>query len=263
VTVSRDALSGEYCPANAAECTELLAGSGIANPSIGLLCQELSGSLLDVIGSFNFAMNGSGGVNYAQPVSGRARKAVVIPDGTARFFANSDAGLPNIGAASLLAFGWVSLPASSGATDRSIITFGPTFGSQVAANLLSSKWKGYADPNGIAGTANPMASVRPLIVQCNRANTSAAIQTNQETITPTLTATPTGKHIRLGGDNAQSWLAGGVGYLGLWVWFNAAAELTPPQRATLIDRFLNGPPSGAPGPQRAPQHLGAFGGIIL
>lgn len=242
MTVTRDATSGKCRPAIVAEATALLSGTGIGNPSIGVLCQEAAGNLADSFGTFTFAKTGAGAnITYQNAIAGESAKAINLLDGNIAMFSNADAGLPNIGTTSMLLFAWVVLPATSPATERSAVTFGTTFGSQVAANLNTNKLKAIANPNSVVGTAVMTATVRPLIVAVNRTGGVVAIRDDLETLAPALTATPTGKSIMLGGDFTQTWFAPSMSILGFWVWFGAAAELDASHQDTLLDRFQNGP----------------------
>ena len=71
MTVTQDALSGWYFPANSTEWTSLLSGTGISNPSSLWLCQEASGTLADSIGSRPLTISGT--PSYQQPAVGFSR----------------------------------------------------------------------------------------------------------------------------------------------------------------------------------------------
>ena len=238
MSVTQDATSGKYLPQNTTEWTELLVGSGIALPSLLWLLQEPSGNFADSIGTFT----GTAGISsYAQAVSGWSSKGVLCDTGSARYVYNADSGLPDISTTSCMVFAWVDFGAAA-SPDRSIITLGPTYGAQVFANETTSKLRGGGDPNTVSGTANPFSSVHPLIVQIDRTNGAINIQTDQETLSPAISGTPTGKKIWLGGDNVNTQTATGAIYIYCAAWFGAAAELTTLQRAALLTLLSNGPP---------------------
>ena len=238
MSVTQDATSGKYLPQNTTEWTELLAGSGIANPSILWLCQEASGNLADSIGTFTGTAIAT---LYQQAVSGWSTKALVLDAGSARYVYNADSGLPDVNTTSCMMLAWLSFPISAGA-DRSILTMGPTYGSQIFLNNTTSKLRGGADPNSVAGTANPYSAVHPVILQVDRTAVAANAQTDQETLSPALTSTPTGKKIWLGGDNVQTQPSAGCGYLYVAVWLGADAELDSAHRASLLSLLSSGPP---------------------
>jgi hypothetical protein len=85
VAITIDATKGWARPANASEWTELLAGTGIANPDSSWDCGEASGNLADDIGSLTLTANLS--PLYAQSATGWAGTGVDATDGTADRFA--------------------------------------------------------------------------------------------------------------------------------------------------------------------------------
>src|SRR6185312_9979983 len=109
--VTRDATSGRWIPQSAAEFSSLYSGTSIANPSSLHLCQEASGNLADSIGSRPFV--GSGGT-YRSAVTGWARKAVLLGQGTAEIFSLTG---PNSGGSALM-FAFIEFPSSFPASSR-------------------------------------------------------------------------------------------------------------------------------------------------
>ena len=77
-SVTQDATSGWYVPASATEWSELLEGTGFANPSDLWLMQETSGSLADSIGSSSVTIAGT--VSFGVTASGWTRKGVKLVD---------------------------------------------------------------------------------------------------------------------------------------------------------------------------------------
>jgi hypothetical protein len=74
MTVSRDATSLRYVPANGSEWAELLSGTGIPNPAHLYLFQEASGNPADSIDGK--ALTASGTLAYQQAVAGWSRLAI-------------------------------------------------------------------------------------------------------------------------------------------------------------------------------------------
>jgi hypothetical protein len=246
MTVTRDATSGKYMPANASEWTQLLAGTGIANPTSLWLCQEVSGSLADSIGAKALGPNGS--PTYSNAVSGWSRKAVNTSDGNVDTFSN--ATIQDPGAGSVMSLAWVNFPAAVATIERSVVTHGQTFGDQAALNIEPS-----SNPtiisfdinggNGFGGHTNlgtqGTTGVHPVITQANHTAGVAVVQSDLETITATTYPNTSGAGFWLGGDNSSTWFAANAGYLYVAVWEGAAAELTSSQRSILLSRLSTGP----------------------
>lgn len=234
-SVTRDATSLIYCPATAAEWTTTMSVAGLSsgNPSLLWLSQEASGDLTDSIGTFTGTASGW---NYQQAVTGWTRSAVSADVASARIIFNAAAGLPDINTASCLVLTYHSFPAvEAPAGYYSLVTMGPTFGSQIAANISgTAKLTAVVDPNSAAGAADPRNAVHPIVIRVNRTGGNAAVYTDQEKLTAALDATPTGKKIAIGGDNVNYWTEDGGGYLYTAAFFNAAAELSDAQVKTLL-----------------------------
>jgi len=231
--VAQDATSGKYMPASSAQWTTTMAAAGIGsgNPSLLWLGQEASGNLADSIGAFAGTANITA---YQQAVAGWAAKAFTLGAGAIANVVTTSASLPDISTTSCLMLGYVLFPASA-STNLSVVTMGTTFGAQAFANLNATpKLVGGADPNTVAGTANPFGGVHPLVVQVNRGGSAAVICTEQEKLTPTLAANPAGKKLWLGGDSSQTWAAAGTGHLYTAAFFGTAAELSVAQLRTLL-----------------------------
>lgn len=231
--VTRDATSGRYVPASATEWTALLAGSGIANPTHLWLMQESADPFADTIGSAALARN-TGSPSFAQTVSGWTRKALVLADGgNASFKAIGPAG-----GGSALVFAYVGFPATVGAVPRSVLTFGNTFGTQVAMNVASSgPMHVDIDDHGssaVTGTHDMSSAVHPVLLQANKTGLVDFLLTDLETITHAMTAGNTVDDVFLvGGDDLISWFSGGASYLYIALWYGATAELSGTQLATL------------------------------
>ncbi len=249
MTVTQDGTN--FIPQNAGEFTTLLAGSNIANPSTLLLCQEANGSLADSIGALVFAASGS--PTYQNTISGRTKKAVHVS--ASACFKCTDASLPNIGAASIMIFAWVHMPASFGSFKNYGLCFGDTYHHQAGWFSADATHMGAGHKTGAgvtAGTVDARGLTVPVIVQFSHATGLAVVQTSLETISATVD-TPSGKEVFLGGDNGSNADPGeafDLLYLALWTGSNA--ELDATGRASLLDRFTNGPPplppAGGPPP---------------
>ncbi len=266
MTVTRDATSGLYMPQSSAEWTELLLGTGIPNPTVLFLCQEASGNLADTMGTGQ-VMAVAGSPSYRQTVSGQSTKAVLCTDGSTSVFKNT--AWPN---ASSLLFAYLNFPASTGGTERSVLTLGASYNAQVAIELKISSnptipalaTHGDVLTNG----ASSSAGVHPVLLQANKTAGSAVVQTDLETITHATTGADNLGTLALGGDNVNYWESAGVGCLYLAGW--TAYEPDATDRAALLDRLANGPSvpsvtkdatSGLPIPQNATEWNGLLAGM--
>lgn len=240
--VTVDAASGKYLPASAAEWTKTMSVAGLAtgNPSALWLLQEASGNPADSIGAFPLTASGTG-LGYDQAVSGWATKALTTTDGSTGKFLTAAAGLPDISAASCLVLAYVNLPASASATERSIVTLGPTFQLQAGLDTFPSSnptkiglsLQGGSQGGGTTtAAATATTGVHPVVLQWSHATLSAFVSSDKDKITGMFSVT--GKTICFGGDNGQFYFGGTVGYMYAAAFFSAAAELTSAQIKTLL-----------------------------
>jgi hypothetical protein len=236
-SVTRDATSLIYCPANATEWATTLAVAGIGSggPSSVYLLQEPSGNAADAIGSFT--LTAAGTLAYQQAVAGWTRKGIATTDATPGVLKTTSASLPDISTTSCAILAYVLLPVNGSASPGRVVTqLGAAFNTKVSSNLQGAPkaMQGIADPNTVAGTADNTNVVRPVWIQVNRTAGTATIATNLERLTPTLTAIPTGKLMYLGGDNASSEFPGSCTYLYAARFDGAAAELSTAQLRSLL-----------------------------
>lgn len=245
--VTRDAAAGKWIPQSAAEAVSLYANSTVAIPAITALwlCQEdgTAGhiNLADSVGANNLVSNGIGAAAYAQPVAGWTSVAVVPTAGSVRIYSASS--WPD---ASTTVFAVINYPAGdSTGNPFSVLTIGGTFGAQVAANLRLSTTPtqinlATSGPTDTAG-ANNTVGVHPTVLSAQKTATLGVFQTELETLSHATLAANSFGAVTFGGDNSQFWTDSGAGYLHAMAWSGATAEFTATQRATLIDRYNNGP----------------------
>ena len=240
--VSQDATSGIRCPASATEWTNVMSIAGLAtgNPSALWLMQEASGNPADSIGTFTLTKAGTVGYNGA--VSGWTRTGLTTTDGTAGMFSNAASGLPDISTTSALVLAYVSLPASFGAVERSIITLGPTFGSQICANSYPSSNPSKLSLAQLGGSfggytteaATATTGVHPVLLQLNHTAGVPYMVTDKDATTTTLYAGQTGKAIAFGGTNVQEDYPDTGDFMYAAMFFGSAAEMTKAQMKTLL-----------------------------
>ncbi len=216
---------GLYLPADAAEWTDLLDGTGIANPDSLWTFQQSSGDVVDEIGSRDLVAAGT--PTYQQSVPGFTRKAISFDDGsTDRFSTTIPSG----------ATGYVSLVIarmrSAPAATRSIVEH-PNIYSQVTAGLLVR-----GDCASAASGAISLGSdVHVIITKSSDALSEARVLTDDELISPNY-GLFAGTTLTVGGSSPGDTPPMDVLYMTAW-----EADLTDAQLSTILDRIENG--SGA------------------
>lgn len=228
-TVSRDATSGIYCPANAAEWATVMGVAGVTTggPSATYLFQDASGSPADSIGSFTLTVNGTA-PTYRAAVLGWSRASIVIADGATTNLRNTDAGLPDISTASMSILMYSKI-ANAGAI-RARGALGTTFiGDAVAASGAASirvTGDGTQD-----GAVDSTGAVRPTWLTINRTTSSETLVNDLEKVSLAFSGAPTGKSVRFGSSTNAPGLCN---YLYGALFFSGAAELTDAQRKRVL-----------------------------
>lgn len=224
-TVSRDALSGWYCPANAAEWDQALLVAGITSggPALLWLLQESgAGNVADSIGSFTGTVTGD--VTKQSAVSGWTRKGVLFATATLGHIRSTAAGLPDIatGDALMLSYVWTP-PAQSAAS--TIQQLGTTYDNDACTQTDDSLHMVGKSGSSVVGSATLLdSSVHPIVTKLNRTGSVARMYSDQEKLSPTVTGT--GKMVSLGGDNVTSFLPPAMKVLYTAVFTGAAARMS-------------------------------------
>lgn len=246
--VTRDATSGIWYPATAAEVTSLYSGRGIGAPVHGYLCQEAAGNLADFIGAVPLVKFNAPQYQVAFP--GHTRKAIGYnANNDCHFYspvtANDVGDITNV-SSSVLIFGAAanSLGSAPPTQVKNMVNLGSGANARNFQWSATSKYQ-IAGGGGQAtgtGTATPGVGVHGAIVEVNRTGTALVVQDDQETISPTYTAPAAGTaYLSIGpdavGDAGQTLTL--VGYMLMWA--GANAEFTAAQRASIIDCHYNGP----------------------
>lgn len=232
---TKDAASGIYVPANAAEWASVMSAAGISSggPSLLWSLQETSGNVADSIGAFTGAASGT--LTYSSAVAGWTRVGIKTTSGFAGIVVNSSASLPDISSASFTAVLYVALGGNP-ATTRSIIQMGPTFATRGALEHPTTDVLRVFDTSNQAatGTLSIANTVKPLVLRVNRTTSLVTGYTNSEKLSPIWDATIAGKGIQIGGDNIQTWFPGSDTFMYFAGFFNTAAEMTDAQIKTLL-----------------------------
>lgn len=225
--VTRDALNGNYYPANATEWNNLLAaaGDGAGGPGSAWLMQQAAGNAADTIGSVTLTASGTA-MLYEQGVPGAARKCIRGIDGTAnQKFVNSTTA-PNPSLTSTMLVMFLDIPSTPAAV-RDVAFFASN--SDLRYNS-SGKLRVVGSVN-TDGAATPGASQRWVVLQNNITAGSLKVFTDQEVITGSWVLPTSLTMIALGGQSAP---AGAVGYAYAAEFSGAAAERSQAQIKTLL-----------------------------
>lgn len=247
MAVTFDEVSGQYTPASAAEWTELLAGTGLANPTGLFLCDEPSGNLADTIGGIG-ALTLFSSAAYQRPARGWKRKGVSANgDANCAFYTTAHG---DIDTESMLVLVYVDFPTTPGAT-WDVAKLGQFAGTNQRFCQITSGGAIQAAGNGGQATATGNVDLtatghgavgrtgRALLLQVNRATSSFVVHHEVETVSPAWTAPAAGTAgFSIGPDGVGS---SDAVYLYVAVWKGANAEMSPAQRATLMRKLQQGP----------------------
>lgn len=208
-SVSQDAASLIYCPANSTEWTTTMtvAGFGGGNPASLWLCQEASGNLADSIGSN--ALTVAGAPSYQQTETGWSRKSVRITATTVQAF-TAAAGVLDPSAASVAWLGYVCLAATPGG-NRNVLTLTNNATGCRVDHLVANTMMIVCGGN-TTSTANSYTGTTlfPILVVYNRTASSCTLYTNLESKTATFVSVVDGTKglgaVQGSGDPSAHWV---------------------------------------------------------
>jgi hypothetical protein len=223
--VTRDAASGKYTPASAAEWAQVMAVAGIASggPSFLWLCQEASGNLADSIDTGPATVSGTP-INYQQAVAGWTRLAVTGGDAGTGLADSSSASLPDPSTQATLVLSYAIITATPAAI-RQIDVIGTANVATVRVNT-TPRLQMVSGGSVITGTSDPTGAVRPFVLLDDPTGSRSVGYSDQEKLTATRAAT-TGKRSRMAFD-----FAGGFLYRAEFA--GSAAQLNDAQVKTLL-----------------------------
>lgn len=234
--VSRDALSGIYCPANAAEWAQTLLVAGLlsSGPSLLWLCQEPNGNLADAISAFTGTVTGAP-ITYNQAVAGWTRTGIFTSAGGTGMIRNTDAGLPDVSSMSSLVIAYIQTPGSA-ALARNYVQVTPALVTRASLSLSSNgRLMTFSGPNQNFGTTTALfGTVQPFVLRVNRTNGTQTAFNAVDKIVATFSNTITGKALIIGGDGIVADVAGSQVTLYVAEFFGNAAELTDAQLKILL-----------------------------
>ncbi len=223
-----DATSNKALPRNVTEWATLLAAASITrgNPSLLWNLQQAGGVATDAIGTFTGGLTGTG-VTFQQAVSGWTTTGVTFTNGGNAGFTNTDSGLPDLSATSLLVIGYAYVSAPS--ANSVLFKAGTSTNIRALIRTGTVRFQGAHGVNSATGTVVPTGQVRPFVYRHNKTASTAMFASDQEKLVPTF-GTVTGKQLIVGDASINV----PATYLMMTAFFGAAAEMTDAEVKTLL-----------------------------
>jgi RHS repeat-associated protein len=244
-SVSQDATSGWYVPANATEWANLLEGTGIPVPTNAWGCQDLFAiSVTPIVGTLSLAYNFVSGGDGGGFVSGWSRHALTMTDGTTSHWQGSSGCNPATTACSMFALVAVT---SNGVlnSQRDVMGLGDSNGSIAETKVVagvhgSTRFEPQGYWNGsVALTTTIDANVHPWILSTDPVAGTSNLYEEGATATPTwTTGTSANGNVTLGSLRLTSQTTSYL-YAAQWTGF----AFTASQAANLTNRIEHGPTS--------------------
>lgn len=239
MTVSRDATSHLFFPANATEWASFVAGTGVSSTPLALWqMQDSASPLVDSVNAINLTDNGL----FQQTVSGQSRLGTGLVDGSSTVAVNSTSNAPDLSTTSCAFL--VMLSASTPTTQRSFLGLGPggTETNNVIVELNTSGELVLTDgTNTTTGTVTHSGiGVIPVLVLHDHTNTRQCVFAgfSPEKLTKTYVLPSSGSHGFWIGDEYKFSFGGDAVWGGALSGSNA--ELTDAQVTALFGRFTTG-----------------------
>lgn len=232
--VTKDATSGIYCPASAAEWTQVLSAAGIGSggPSFLWLLQETSGSPADQIGGATLTVAGS--PTYSSPVTGWSRKAIQFTDGATSSLSSTASPMVGAGSTSALIIAYVKFNAAE-TGGRNILGWGGS--THDVLQYISGSRVQLGTSVSSAGSYNYNdAAVHPMVFRNDVTHSTVSFYSDKEKVPGTYQACA-GTGLWLAGDT----LAGPVSLPYAACFTGAAAQLSDAQIKTLLQTLAWAP----------------------
>lgn len=223
-SVTQDASSLRYVPADTSEWQQILSGTGLNAPSSIWLCQESSGNLADS-GSGGRTITVTGTPTYRATASGWSRVGVKPTDNTATY---GSCTIPDVNANSALLLQFFSLNTPASAL-RGLNRFTST-ASHYAGMLANNKLGAVSGPSSDAG--HTQAGTFVVVTKLDRSRSEFAAYTQDEKVNPTWDAPPSSTDLLVFGHAAAASDATLV-YAAFWT--GSDAEMSDAQVQTLLD----------------------------
>lgn len=246
MTVTRDATSLKYCPANLAEWIELTNGSGLRTPIATWPLQELAGTLFDTIGGFHLVVNA---ITHNTAVPGWTRKGIgyAAETGVVSAYRANDIGDINAQSHLLLTYVSAGVPTFAAPYDnRELCSFGGGTQFRAIRYGVDKKLSGHVlDGSATFAGSTPIdlsTTAKIVGMRINRRAGSWSVFVDGEIVSQSpYTAPPSSSsQVVFGsagiGGVAPNWVCA---YAALWR--GDAAEMSDDQLRTLMSLLNNGP----------------------
>jgi len=237
-----DATSSKARPADATEFTAFLtANSGTlsawSNPTSIYTCQDAATPIDDKIGAFDLAISGLGDA-YQQAITGWDTDACTLTDGTTAGWRSLSASLPDLASSSCLLIAYVRMPAAAPAGTRILALMGGVTSANVRLVGGTGVFGTVSGANAASGATNMAgAGVIPVALKVDRTGSVQRAYSLDEKLSPTFSASLTGKSVYLGSNGA----AAAVGYLWAARWDGATAERSDAEIKALLQALAWAP----------------------
>lgn len=239
-----DPTKGWARPANAAEWTTLLAGTGIANPDHSWDCTIGAGNLSDQIGSLTLTAGGT--VSYAQAATGWSGTGVSGTDGVAGRFAAAAGVGPDPDVTSQVWLVMFNLASAPLAAIRAAFGINLTNSANAYRMLFltSGSVRAAFNATNVDGAVNHPAGDYVAVMRYDRAATVAKVYTDLETLTNVYSAVNLTDNFKGIGSAGYP---GGVVFFLVAMWEGANAETLDDTKIATIRSRIEAPPGGSKG----------------
>jgi hypothetical protein len=230
MTVSRDQTSRVALPLTAAEWTECLDGTGLANPSSFWLCSQASGSSLADLGTAARAITINGSPVLGATAVGFSATGIRCTDNGAQYLT---ATIPDVATTSGLLLQILAIETNP-AADRVIGTIGTNdfSAARLANGTNHAKLKGTVVGNSSTGDQQ-YPNTLVVVTKLNRASSVFGVYTRGERIKPTYANPATSTTLEMMGHLGGNAVGGVLIYAAYWS--GADAEISDSQVQNLIN----------------------------
>lgn len=237
MAVDQDATSGKYLPSSSAQWTELLAGTGIGNPSNLYLFQEASGNASDTVGGKTLTASGS--LLYQQAVSGWTRKSIVTTRGTPGRLLNTSYANVNANSATVMLVALVDTTGMGSAVNRTIVRLGDTFDDDACLETNTTPRLAVGEGDGTRSTnsTNPTGTVQIFFLRVDDTGNQVDGFLNA-TKTAGGTQACNGTELCYGGNNIETNYPNDTAYMYSAVWTSALSDA---DIASIVSLYTSGP----------------------
>lgn len=241
-SVTKDSTSNVYLPQTSTEWQNLIALAGltgtVAVPDWWLNCQVASGNVPDLSGNgYDLTAAGSN-MTYQQSLVGWSTLGLKWINAATGTLTSTSTNLPDLSTTSICMVKLCAITGTPSAT-RGLFSAGTSNYVQTQISNSGPKFICADGANSLTSTNNQLTTVVPYVMQHNKTGSSTNFTTDSERLSPTISASATGKKIEYGVSSgvataAPVWMPYGFG------WKGANAEISAANLKTLLNTMLNG-----------------------